>query len=333
MRSTWLHFRNPKEATPSAYYPLNTNAGLPLNRFEFPSESESKRGTFSTDERFAHGSIYKDMFAKTSKRVGPGAYKDEEVVEKLKKKPCMSTYHKPFIGPDEGAFDMQGYTRILQVSYLPRRAQDGFVHMVDHYKENLGRKVNETLVFHQTLAKTHATAARKRNQSFSATMSPELLHVSRIRNCYEKYQRTRERQRMLGQGQAVTSPRSHSTHRVASRYNKIEDTLSAGNFMSERNARRHTDQASSSVLNSDRPVTAPEQSLSPAGKGAKRKSRNVHAATFGSANAGQTGTANFVKFEMNANNASQEPAEDNSPLITRPTLSKLGSGQGRTIDE
>lgn len=47
MRATFLQFRNPKEETPSAYFPVNTNQGKPMNRFEYPNESESNAGTFS----------------------------------------------------------------------------------------------------------------------------------------------------------------------------------------------------------------------------------------------------------------------------------------------
>jgi hypothetical protein len=52
MRATFLQFRNPKEETPSAYYPLKTNQGKPLNRFEYSNESESNIGTFGKNQRF-----------------------------------------------------------------------------------------------------------------------------------------------------------------------------------------------------------------------------------------------------------------------------------------
>ena len=48
MRATFLQFRNPKEGTPIAnYYPFKDNYGLPLNRFEYMGQSESRKGTFS----------------------------------------------------------------------------------------------------------------------------------------------------------------------------------------------------------------------------------------------------------------------------------------------
>ena len=48
-----------------------------MNKFDYPNESESKNGTWGKDSRFYQGSIYKDMFDKTSRRVGPGAYREE----------------------------------------------------------------------------------------------------------------------------------------------------------------------------------------------------------------------------------------------------------------
>ena len=52
MRATQLGFRNPKEETPSAYYPKKTNDGSGFNRYEKAQESESSKGTFSKDQRF-----------------------------------------------------------------------------------------------------------------------------------------------------------------------------------------------------------------------------------------------------------------------------------------
>lgn len=77
MRATYLHYRNPKEETPSGYFPQNTNSGRPINRFEYNNESESKKGSFSKDSRFAMGSIYKDVIDRTTQRVGPGTYRPE----------------------------------------------------------------------------------------------------------------------------------------------------------------------------------------------------------------------------------------------------------------
>ena len=77
MRATQLDFRNPKEETPAAYFPSKTNDGRHMNKFDYPNESESKNGTWGKDSRFYQGSIYKDMFDKTSRRVGPGAYREE----------------------------------------------------------------------------------------------------------------------------------------------------------------------------------------------------------------------------------------------------------------
>ena len=109
MRATFLQYRNPKERTPCAYYPFKTNQGLPLNRFEYMSQSESRRGTFSQDHRFDHGSIYNIPRKRTQQNVGPGTYNDEEAVYRLKKKPCMSNFLKPVIAQQEAHFEMNGH--------------------------------------------------------------------------------------------------------------------------------------------------------------------------------------------------------------------------------
>ena len=190
MRATFLQYRNPKEQTPCAYYPFKTNLGLPLNRFEYMSQSESRSGTFSHDQRFDHGSIYNIPSKRTGTTVGPGTYNEEEAVSRLKKKPCMSTFLRPVIGPQESHFEMQGHTRILQASYLPKPAQDTFYNMLGQYQSNLGRKVNHTLVFHETLSKNHASqSGLRRNLTMASTKSPELQHVSRIRASYDSKQR------------------------------------------------------------------------------------------------------------------------------------------------
>ena len=120
MRATYLQFRNPKEETPSAYFPQKTNNGRHINRYDIQNESESHTGTFGRNERFHMGSIYKDLVDRTTKQVGPGAYTEERVVHLLKKKPCMTTIHRPEISPNETLFEMQGHTRILQSNYMPR---------------------------------------------------------------------------------------------------------------------------------------------------------------------------------------------------------------------
>ena len=106
MRATFLQFRNPKEQTPAAYFPQNTNQGKPVARYAYPNESESKQGTFGKNHRFKEGSIYKGVVDRTRATVGPGAYRDEEVVSQLKQKPCMTIIHRPEISANEGAFEM-----------------------------------------------------------------------------------------------------------------------------------------------------------------------------------------------------------------------------------
>ena len=109
MRATFLHYRNPKEATPSAYYPQSTTYGHTLYKFESMRESESKQGSFAKNERFEVGSIYKNLADRTANEVGPGAYKEEQVVHLLKKKPCMSTFQPAQIAPSEGHFEIHGH--------------------------------------------------------------------------------------------------------------------------------------------------------------------------------------------------------------------------------
>ena len=106
---------------------------MPLNRFEYLSQSESRRGTFSQNHRFEHGSIYNIPGKRTGVSVGPGAYKEEDVVNMLKKKPCMSTFLRPVVGPQEAHFEMSGHSRILEPSYLPKPAKQTFLNMLGHY--------------------------------------------------------------------------------------------------------------------------------------------------------------------------------------------------------
>lgn len=61
--------------------------------------------------------------------------------------------------------------------------------MVDRYKGELGPKVNETLVFHETVGKEFTqTAGLRRNLTMASTIPPEKLHVARIRKSYEMHQ-------------------------------------------------------------------------------------------------------------------------------------------------
>ena len=147
MRATFLQFRNPKEETPSAYYPQKTNNGRPVNRFVNFAESESNQGTFSKNTRFNQGSIYKNVVDRTAKTVGPGAYKEEQVVHNLKKKPCMTTIRRPEIGENEGPYEMQGHTRILQVNYLPKPRREEFKDLIKDVKSKFGTKMNDMIVF------------------------------------------------------------------------------------------------------------------------------------------------------------------------------------------
>ena len=84
--------------------------------------------------------------------MGPGTYNEEEAVSKLKQKPCMSTFLRPVIGgQQEAPFEISGHSRIIQASYLPKPVKSTFFNMLGQYESNLGRKVNETMVFHEAL--------------------------------------------------------------------------------------------------------------------------------------------------------------------------------------
>ena len=122
MRATFLQFRNPKEKTPSGYYPESTTEGRRLfNRCAKFKESESVAGTFSRGTRFnSLGSIYKDVVDRTDQSVGPGTYRE---IDNITKKPCMTTLHKPEVAlaSTEEYFDIQGHLRLLQTSYMPKK--------------------------------------------------------------------------------------------------------------------------------------------------------------------------------------------------------------------
>lgn len=87
----------------------------------------------------------------------------------------MSTYYKPLVGPNEAQFEMSGHLRVLCPTYLPRKSQKSFFNKLEQYKTNLGRKVNETLVFHETAGKHHTSQnGLRRNLTMASTMSPEM---------------------------------------------------------------------------------------------------------------------------------------------------------------
>ena len=197
MRATQLQYRNPKERTPAPYYPIKDNAGFPLNRFEYFGQSESLQGSFSKNHRFDRGSIYDFPFRATENKVGPGAYKDNDVVLQLKKKPCMSMLISPERGPDESIYEMSGNLRVLCPSYLPRPVQANFDRAMHHYTTSRTRKMNETFVHSRAVARTpnaRGTFYSSRNVNFSHTMTPEMRHVSRIRASNDKKFRAKLRE-------------------------------------------------------------------------------------------------------------------------------------------
>ena len=131
MRATCLQFRNPKELTPSGYYPLSTIEGRRLfNRCAELAESESRQGSFSRGTRFnSLGSIYKNVVDRTERVVGPGSYTLSNKIESsCSRRPCMASIHQPEVAlaGTEAFFDLQGHSRILQTSYMPQSARNGF---------------------------------------------------------------------------------------------------------------------------------------------------------------------------------------------------------------
>ena len=203
MRATYLQFRSPKERTPAPYYPLKANNGLPLNRFEYFGQSESLKGSFSQNHRFDKGSIYDYPFRTTTGKVGPGCYKDDDAVQQLKKKPCMSTYLQPQCGPDESRYEISGHLRVLCPNYLPRPQQASFDRAMDHYRSSRGRKMNETFVYSHAVCRTpNNESFFSRNAALVHTMSPEMRHVSRIRASHDKKFRDRSRELGLPAGSA-----------------------------------------------------------------------------------------------------------------------------------
>ena len=215
MRATQLNYRNPKERTPVPYYPIKDNTGFPLNRFEYFGQSESLHGSFSKNHRFDRGSIYDYPFRSTDNKVGPGTYKDNDVVLNMKKKPCMSMLISPECGPNEAIYEMTGNLRVLCPSYLPRPVQANFDKAMHHYSTSRTRKINETFVYSRAVARTpNARNAyhSSRNLNFSHTMTPEMRHVSRIRASNDKKFRAKLREAGLllegkhSRGRDDTSP-------------------------------------------------------------------------------------------------------------------------------
>jgi hypothetical protein len=102
MRPTMLMFRSPKERTPEYYVPQMTNDG---NNLSFGSLSKRIKKSsrvrvstsFSKQERFAD---YKYLAKITSKKLGPGTYKDSENFRSLRQKPCPTKIVKSVLGDD-----------------------------------------------------------------------------------------------------------------------------------------------------------------------------------------------------------------------------------------
>lgn len=60
---------------------------------------------------------------------------------------------------------------------------------MNRYKDELGRKVNDTMVFHETVARDFTKSnGLRRNLTLASTIPPEKMHVARIRKSYEMHQ-------------------------------------------------------------------------------------------------------------------------------------------------
>ena len=184
MRATYLQFRNPKERTPPPYYPIKDGYGMPLNRFEYFSQSESLLGSFSKNDRFDKGSIYDHPFRSTHGKVGPGRYEDNDALLHLRKKPCMSNFGViAERGPEESRFEISGgFSRVLCPSYLPKPMQVSFDKAMHKYTSSRSRKINETFVYTHAVARTPKADGSffSRNMRLSHSMTPEMQHVSRM---------------------------------------------------------------------------------------------------------------------------------------------------------
>ena len=88
MRPTELQFRNPKEKTPDARYPLVTSDGRRLN-----FDSILSKGNFTKSRRFVQ---YDSDAKKTGYMIGPGSYDvSQKSISRTKSKgsPIFKKYH------------------------------------------------------------------------------------------------------------------------------------------------------------------------------------------------------------------------------------------------
>ncbi len=57
------------------------------------------------------------MASRTASNVGPGSYKIADVIEKLKKKPCMAKLSQTYL-LNEDRYEMVNNIRVFQPNYL-----------------------------------------------------------------------------------------------------------------------------------------------------------------------------------------------------------------------
>lgn len=89
-----LMFRSPSEKTPGFYAPKITNDGFHIGVKLHRKRNNARsmlNGSFPKQKRFLD---YKFLARITSKKVGPGTYKDFECFKKLRKKPCTTKIRK-----------------------------------------------------------------------------------------------------------------------------------------------------------------------------------------------------------------------------------------------
>ena len=222
MRATFLNFRNPKEETPPAYVCDFTSDGAPLRRYNYKHQSESRVSTMAQNQRFATGSIYQfaqpTTMCSTTKKVGPGAYREELGLQNLRRKPCMTKYVKPAIAPNEQVFEMiDGTSRFLQTSYMQKKQQQQFEATYDQVVEKLGRKVNKSMIYRRTMTKE---GSRRNDYSYMA-ISPVQSHISRIRNSHRESTIKSQRVNEYNQPKMIDEFRINNHRRTEARNRRI----------------------------------------------------------------------------------------------------------------
>ena len=87
------------------------------------------------------------MAKRTGQSVGPGSYKIAEVIDMLKKKPCMAKLSKTFL-KNEDRYEIVNNIRVLQPKYLRGPEKIMFERNIEKMHRNkLLKRINESVVF------------------------------------------------------------------------------------------------------------------------------------------------------------------------------------------